>query len=206
MCWAGYVWHVWETGEVHTGFWWTGLVERDHFENLCLEGRIILKWISKKWDVEAWTGVISLRIGTGGERLWMRKWTFRFREMRGISWLAEDLLPSQDWLCSVELFISKIRCTVLHYVMTGMSLWLGRLVVGILLWKTRFGPKSVHVGLVMGRWRHYGRVFSDYFDFLFQYHSTRAPSHILFMHHQHHINLATDSVFKCNISVPLFIN
>jgi len=27
--------------------WWTGLVERDHFENLCLEGRIILKLIPK---------------------------------------------------------------------------------------------------------------------------------------------------------------
>jgi hypothetical protein len=28
-------------------------------------GRIILKWIFKKWDVEAWTGLIWLRIGTG---------------------------------------------------------------------------------------------------------------------------------------------
>jgi hypothetical protein len=64
---------------------------------------------------------------------------------------------------------------------------------------------QVHVGLALGRW-HYGRVFSDYCDFLFQYHSIRAPSHILFMHHQHHINLATDSVFKWNISFPLFLN
>ena len=29
-------------------------------------GRIILKWIFKKWDEEAWTGLIWLRIGTGG--------------------------------------------------------------------------------------------------------------------------------------------
>jgi hypothetical protein len=28
--------------------------------------RIILKWILKKWDGEAWTGLIWLRIGTGG--------------------------------------------------------------------------------------------------------------------------------------------
>ena len=28
--------------------------------------RIILKWIFKKWDEEAWTGLICLRTGTGG--------------------------------------------------------------------------------------------------------------------------------------------
>jgi hypothetical protein len=28
--------------------------------------RIILKWIFKKWDGAAWTGLIWLRIGTGG--------------------------------------------------------------------------------------------------------------------------------------------
>jgi hypothetical protein len=27
---------------------------------------IILKWIFRKWDVEVWTGLIWLRIGTGG--------------------------------------------------------------------------------------------------------------------------------------------
>jgi hypothetical protein len=28
--------------------------------------RIILKWIFKKWDEREWTGLIRLRIGTGG--------------------------------------------------------------------------------------------------------------------------------------------
>jgi hypothetical protein len=28
--------------------------------------RIILKWILKKWDEEAWTGLVWLRIGAGG--------------------------------------------------------------------------------------------------------------------------------------------
>jgi hypothetical protein len=32
-------------------------------------GRIILKWIFKRWDGEAWTGLIWLRIGIGGELL-----------------------------------------------------------------------------------------------------------------------------------------
>jgi hypothetical protein len=41
-----------EIGEVQTGFWRVGLRERDHFEDTCLEGRIIVEWICKKWDEE----------------------------------------------------------------------------------------------------------------------------------------------------------
>jgi hypothetical protein len=34
-----------------------------------LDGRIILRWIFRKWDVVAWTGSVWLRIGTGGGQL-----------------------------------------------------------------------------------------------------------------------------------------
>ena len=44
------MWHVWGTGEVHTGFWWGDLRERDHMEDLSLDGRVILKWVLKEWD------------------------------------------------------------------------------------------------------------------------------------------------------------
>jgi hypothetical protein len=58
-----------ETGEVHTGFWWGDLIERDHLLDLGVDVTIILRWIFKEWCGEAWTGLIWLRIGTGGELL-----------------------------------------------------------------------------------------------------------------------------------------
>jgi len=48
--------------EVHTGFWW----EIDHLEDSRVDGRIILRWIFRKWEGETWTGMMWLRVGTGG--------------------------------------------------------------------------------------------------------------------------------------------
>jgi hypothetical protein len=41
---------MWETGEVHTGFWWGNLRERGHLVYLGMDGSVILKWIYKKWE------------------------------------------------------------------------------------------------------------------------------------------------------------
>jgi hypothetical protein len=38
--------------------------ERDHLEDLCVDGRIVLKQILKKWDGRIGTGFIWLRIET----------------------------------------------------------------------------------------------------------------------------------------------
>jgi hypothetical protein len=37
-------------GEVHTRFWWGDLREDDHLGVPGVDGRIISKWIFKKWD------------------------------------------------------------------------------------------------------------------------------------------------------------
>jgi hypothetical protein len=38
-------------GNAYTGFWWGNLRERDHWEDAGVDGRIILRWIFKKWYV-----------------------------------------------------------------------------------------------------------------------------------------------------------
>jgi len=57
---------VWGRGKVYTEFWWGNMKERDHLGDPGVDGRIILRWIFRKWDVGVWTGSNWLRIGTGG--------------------------------------------------------------------------------------------------------------------------------------------
>jgi hypothetical protein len=51
-------------GEVHTGFWWGDLRERDHLEDHGIDGEIVLSWIFRNWDGGAWTEFIWFRIRT----------------------------------------------------------------------------------------------------------------------------------------------
>ena len=52
-----------------TWFWWGNLRERDHWGGPDADGRIILRWIFRKWEGVARTGWSWLRIGTGGGHL-----------------------------------------------------------------------------------------------------------------------------------------
>jgi len=58
-------------GEAYTGFWWGNLRGRDHLEDAGIDGRIILRWILRQWDVGGWTRLSWFRIGTGGGHLLM---------------------------------------------------------------------------------------------------------------------------------------
>ena len=48
------------------------LRERDHWGDPDVDGRIILRWIFRKWEGVVGTGWSWLRIGRGGGHLWVR--------------------------------------------------------------------------------------------------------------------------------------
>jgi len=67
MRWAWHVARMGWRGEVHTGFWWGNLRERDHLEDLCRWQDVKISLREVGWG--EWTGLIWLRTGTGGGHL-----------------------------------------------------------------------------------------------------------------------------------------
>ena len=50
------MWHVWRNEEVCTRFLWGNLREKDHWGAQDIDGRIILRWIFRKWEWVGGTG------------------------------------------------------------------------------------------------------------------------------------------------------
>jgi hypothetical protein len=44
------MWNVWGRGEVPTGFCWGNLSDRDHLEDLGIDGIMLKLIFKKKWD------------------------------------------------------------------------------------------------------------------------------------------------------------
>jgi hypothetical protein len=67
MRWVGHVARMGRRGALIDN-WWESQKEKDQWEDQDLGGWII-GWILERWDGVMWTGLVWLRIGTGGELL-----------------------------------------------------------------------------------------------------------------------------------------
>jgi len=68
MRWAGHVVRMGEEGG-RIGSWCRNLREREHWRDLGVDARIILRRFSRRWDVGIWTGMGWPRIETSGGSL-----------------------------------------------------------------------------------------------------------------------------------------
>ena len=90
MKWAGHVARI-EERSGPSGCGWEELREGDHWVNLDVDGRIMLKWVLRQSLGRAWSRMIWLNIGIGGRLLWTRLWTFGFHTLLGICWLSKKI-------------------------------------------------------------------------------------------------------------------
>jgi hypothetical protein len=103
---------TWDRGSAYRVFVWR------LWEDLGVEVKVILKWLFKKWDGTHgldWCGSGKVQVAGACDCC---DGTFWFLKMQGISWLAEELLASQEGLCSVEL---------VGWLAGWLAGWVGRL-------------------------------------------------------------------------------
>jgi hypothetical protein len=86
---------------MHIGYWWESQTKRDHWVDQDIGGWTTLKWIERQ-DGMVWIELIWLSIGTNGGLLWTWYWTSSFHKMLGSSWVAAQLVASQEGLSSMS--------------------------------------------------------------------------------------------------------
>jgi hypothetical protein len=62
------MWHIMGVGRGVYGVLVGKPEGKDHWGDPGVDGRVILGWTFRKWDVGVWTGLGRLRIGLGGGR------------------------------------------------------------------------------------------------------------------------------------------
>ena len=77
------------------------LRERDHCGDPDVDGRVILRWIFRKWEEVVGTGWSWLRIGTGGGRLWGEE-SSGSENAGNFLTSCRNQLAFQEGLCSME--------------------------------------------------------------------------------------------------------
>jgi hypothetical protein len=66
------MWHAWGRGEVTIVFWLGSPKVRDHYEDLGVDGKIILRWTLRRQGSIGRAGIDWLRIGFSGGLLGAR--------------------------------------------------------------------------------------------------------------------------------------
>ena len=59
-----------------------------------------------------WTALVWLRRGPSGGSTWNCSWSFWLYKIKGIYWLAEELLAFQERIWSLELDIDQVNCVL----------------------------------------------------------------------------------------------
>jgi hypothetical protein len=70
-----------ERGGVYTGLWWGNLRARDHLEDPGIDGKVILRWIFRKWygsvdcidlaqEMDRWQAFVNVIMNIRVSQIW----------------------------------------------------------------------------------------------------------------------------------------